>query len=181
MIEQRLETLIQQANDGTIQVPEFQREMIVDDDWVRGVLASVSLGYPIGAFMLLRAGNPDLEFETRPVAGSPAQNVKPDWLLVDGQRRLTTLYRALSKPGCYLDTVATSDPEDAIHLAGGSGLLPMERIFVDAPDGRLVRAFRGYVVPIIVLAPETTRWTVRMHGGPNGRALSDEYARRARR
>jgi hypothetical protein len=180
MIEWMLKTLIQQANDGVIQVPEFQRELIVDDDWVRCVLASVSLGYPIGALMLLRAGNPDLQFETHPIAGSPARNVKPEWLLVDGQRRLTSLYLALTKPGYHIDIDPAMDRAEAIGSIPRPGLLPMDRIFLDLPDNQLVSAFRSYLVPIIMLPAETTRWTVCMHGGPSGRALSDEYARRAR-
>ena len=180
MNEQTLKRLIQQADDGTIQVPEFQREVIVDDDWVRCVLASVSLGYPIGAFMLLRAGNPDLEFESHPVAGSPAHDANPEWLLVDGRRRLTVLYRALTKPGYYVDTDASVDRIEAIGQTPGPGLLPMDRIFADLPADDVVCSFRNYVVPIIELPSETTRWTVSMHGGPNGRVLADEYARRAR-
>lgn len=179
MNQQLLTTLIRQVNDGTIQIPEFQREMHVDDDWVRSVLASVSLGYPIGAFMMLRAGNPDLEFETHPVAGSPARNVAPEWLLVDGQRRLTVLHRALTKPGYYVD-LAAADPLDAIVAHHGFGLLPMDRLFRDPPDNPVARTFREYVVPIIALPGETTRWTVRMHGGPDGRRLAEQYARRAR-
>lgn len=184
MIEETLQSLIQQANDGTIQIPEFQRELIVDDDWARSVLASVSLGYPIGAFMLLRAGNPDLEFEIHPVAGSSARDTDPEWLLVDGHRRLTVLYRALTKPGYYVDIEAALDPNidryDAICSAPGPGLLPLDRIFGDLPDNQVVRAFRDYVVPIIALPSETTEWTVREHGGPDGRRLAQEYVRRAR-
>ena len=39
----------------------------------------------------------------------------------------------------------------------------------------ILAAFDGYRVPTIVLGPETTRWSVRVHGGPGGRSLSDQF------
>jgi hypothetical protein len=39
----------------------------------------------------------------------------------------------------------------------------------------ILAAFDGYRVPTIVLGPETTRWSVRVHGGPGGRSLSDRF------
>ena len=51
-----LARLLEEAHDGRIQVPEFQRELILTDEWMKSLLASVSLGYPIGAVTLLEAG-----------------------------------------------------------------------------------------------------------------------------
>ena len=59
-----LARLLEEAREGRIQVPEFQRELILTDEWMKSLLASVSLGYPIGAVTLLRQG-PEMRFETR--------------------------------------------------------------------------------------------------------------------
>ena len=47
-----LARLLEEAREGRIQVPEFQRELILTDEWMKSLLASVSLGYPIGAVTL---------------------------------------------------------------------------------------------------------------------------------
>src|SRR5207249_1300076 len=90
-----LARLLEEAHDGRIQVPEFQRELILTDEWMKSLLASVSLGYPIGAVTLLEAGDPGTRFETGTIAVSPSPR-DPERLLVDGRRRITGLYQALA-------------------------------------------------------------------------------------
>ncbi len=55
---------------GKIQLPEFQRSWTWDDNRIRGIVASVSLGYPMGAIMALEYGNPDIVIKYRPIEGS---------------------------------------------------------------------------------------------------------------
>ena len=76
-------------------MPEFQRELILTDEWMKSLLASVSLGYPIGAVMLLEAGTTEMRFKTSPVADPPPPR-EPERLLIDGRRRITGLYQALA-------------------------------------------------------------------------------------
>ena len=94
-----LGALLREVGFGAIQVPEFQRAVTLRDDWVRTLLASVSLGYPIGAVMLLEAGHPEYWFGTRPVEGAPATSAVPQSLLVDGQHRVSALIQAFVAPG----------------------------------------------------------------------------------
>lgn len=49
-----LEKMLEQVDDGTIQLPEFQRDYVWDEDAVVSLLASIAKGYPVGA-LLLRA------------------------------------------------------------------------------------------------------------------------------
>ena len=91
-----LARLLEEAHDGRIQVPEFQRELILTDEWMTSLLASVSLGYPIGAVMLLEAGTTEMRFKTSPVADPPSPPREPERLLIDGRRRITGLYQALA-------------------------------------------------------------------------------------
>ena len=67
--KETLKKLLEKVHDGSIQLPEFQREWVWEDDRIRSLLASVSLSYPIGTLMLLQTGNPDVRFKARPIAG----------------------------------------------------------------------------------------------------------------
>jgi hypothetical protein len=218
-----LARLLEEAHDGRIQVPEFQRELILTDEWMKSLLASVSLGYSIGAVMLLEAGAPEMRFETTPIADPPLSAREPERLLIDGRRRITGLYQALAsgrpvqirdsadetaQRWYYVDIAAALDPavdrdEAIISIPDPSGaeseweqsLFPLRLVFgADAERGgwlttlashsegrsdrfeaEILAAFDGYVVPTIVLGKETTRWSVRVHGGPEGRRLSDLF------
>ncbi|MGA2165570.1 MAG: DUF262 domain-containing protein [Solirubrobacteraceae bacterium] len=88
--------LIGQVSDGTLQLPEFQRDWVWDDERIRSLLASVSVGYPIGTLMLLQTGNPEVRFKARPIQGALATSVEPERMLLDGQQRMTSLYQALA-------------------------------------------------------------------------------------
>ncbi|MYB15492.1 MAG: DUF262 domain-containing protein [Chloroflexi bacterium] len=91
-----LAQLLDQAAAGELQLPDFQRSWIWDDDHIRSLLVSISLSYPIGAVMTLEAGNPDVNFKARALEGvrDPAKRI-PETLLLDGQQRLTSLFQAL--------------------------------------------------------------------------------------
>lgn len=86
--------LLKQARDLKIQLPDFQREWKWDDDHIRSLLASVSLGYPIGVMMMLETDSESAGFAAQPLAGVSGTK-PPDRLLLDGQQRLTSLYQAL--------------------------------------------------------------------------------------
>ena len=91
-----LAELLGQAEKGELQLPDFQRGWVWDDDHIRSLLASISLSYPIGAVMTLVAGNPDVNFKARLLEGvSLADTPPPAMLLLDGQQRLTSLFQAL--------------------------------------------------------------------------------------
>ena len=90
-----LQDLLKDARDGKLQLPDFQRGWVWDDEHVRSLLASVSLSFPIGAIMLLQTGNPAVRFKAQPIEGVTAPKNSPDWLILDGQQRLTSLYQAL--------------------------------------------------------------------------------------
>lgn len=93
-----LNDLLREIEEGKIQLPDFQRGWIWDDDHIRDLLVSIARSFPIGAVMLLEAGG-DVRFQTRPVEGledTLSKDQKPEKLILDGQQRLTTLTQALS-------------------------------------------------------------------------------------
>lgn len=93
-----LNDLLREIRDGKIQLPDFQRGWVWDDDHIRDLLVSIARSFPIGAVMLLETGG-EVRFETRPVEGlegSIPKDLKPEKLILDGQQRLTTLTQALA-------------------------------------------------------------------------------------
>ena len=88
--------LLRSIREGKTQLPDFQRGWVWDDEHIRSLLASISLSYPIGAVMMLQAGNPDVRFKPRLVEGVMLANpLEPERLILDGQQRLTSLFQSL--------------------------------------------------------------------------------------
>ncbi|HOO52069.1 MAG TPA: DUF262 domain-containing protein [Alphaproteobacteria bacterium] len=93
-IEPNLGELLANIRVGKIQLPDFQRGWVWDDNRIRSLIASVSMSYPIGAIMTMETGD-NYRFLPRTFEGvSLSQNVNPDILVLDGQQRLTSLYLA---------------------------------------------------------------------------------------
>ena len=88
--------VLKDVNTGKIQLPDFQRDWVWDDNRIKGIIASVAKSFPIGAIMLLETGNENIRFKTKPVEGVIGiSNTKPEMLILDGQQRITSLYQAI--------------------------------------------------------------------------------------
>lgn len=88
--------LIRDVSKGRYQPPDFQRDWTWDDDRIKGIIASLTMAYPMGAVMCLENGG-DFKLKRRCFAGVEidAETVEPDKLVLDGQQRLTSLYLSL--------------------------------------------------------------------------------------
>ena len=94
-----LKSLLDDAGSGKIQLPDFQRGWVWDDDRIRGLLASISRGFPVGAIMTLEAGG-EIRLKSRMIEGAEGNTGNgPDAFLLDGQQRLTSLYQSLLHEG----------------------------------------------------------------------------------
>lgn len=92
--EPALKDVLDAIAKGEMQLPDFQRGWVWDDDHIRSLIASLSLSYPIGAVMFLEAGGVPFKprlFEGVGVVPAPA----PKTLVLDGQQRLTSMFLAL--------------------------------------------------------------------------------------
>ena len=88
--------ILKDVHKGKIQLPDFQRGWIWDDNRIKGILASIAQSFPIGAIMLLETGNENVRFKTKPIEGVKLKDeVKPDLLILDGQQRITSLYQTI--------------------------------------------------------------------------------------
>lgn len=94
-----LSQLLNRVANGHIQLPDFQRGWVWNDDRIRSLLASISKGFPIGALMTLDA-EAEIEFKTLLLEGVPPSSARsPSEFLLDGQQRLTSAYQALLHTG----------------------------------------------------------------------------------
>ncbi len=94
-----LKALLEDANSGKIQLPDFQRGWVWEDDRIRSLLASVSRGFPVGAIMTLEAGG-EIQLKARMIEGArDAPEIAPEEFLLDGQQRLTALFQSLLYQG----------------------------------------------------------------------------------
>jgi hypothetical protein len=91
-----LQTLLKNCEDGKLQLPDFQRSWVWEEERIMSLIASVSRGFPMGALMSLKSKiDTGVVFAYRPIEGAPvAPQTKPEQLLLDGQQRMTSLYQS---------------------------------------------------------------------------------------
>jgi hypothetical protein len=87
-----LKDLLRDIDSGKVQLPEFQRSYVWNDEDVRSLMASVAKGFPVGALLTLQTGG-DVKFKPRLIEGVPKKEIHPGELLLDGQQRMTSLYQ----------------------------------------------------------------------------------------
>ncbi|MGH3275956.1 MAG: GmrSD restriction endonuclease domain-containing protein [Streptosporangiaceae bacterium] len=142
--------LLDQARDGELQLPDFQRGWVWDDNHITSLLASVSLSYPIGAVMTLETGNADVKLKARPLEGvALPDGAEPRYLLLDGQQRATSLYLALRSGAPVPTRDARKNEMRRRYFADLARCIDVnadreEAIFSVPADG-LVKNFRGEV------------------------------------
>jgi hypothetical protein len=78
---------------GKAQLPDFQRSWVWDDEKICKLIESISSGFPMGAAMFLETGGGSVRFTHRPFTGVVNPTSSPDFLVLDGQQRLTTLFQ----------------------------------------------------------------------------------------
>lgn len=89
----RIQTLLNDVENGNIKIPVFQRDYVWDDEQIISLLDSIYRGYPVGS-VLLWSTKERLKFE-RDVGGFILPDTPEDYpvrYVLDGQQRLTTLY-----------------------------------------------------------------------------------------
>lgn len=153
-----LKTLLDNVESARIQLPDFQRGWVWDDDRIRGLLASISRMFPIGAVMTLSAGGP-IRFKSRSIEGVEASvGSEAESFLLDGQQRLTSLYQALRHP----DPVNTHDSRGRRikrryyinMLEALAELVEREEAFISVSEDRRETADFGRRITLDLSTPE---------------------------
>ena len=102
--KRKLSLLMDQAYQGKLALPDFQREFVWSREEVADLLRSVLRQYFIGSFLLLQSDPQRPPFAPVFLRGAKS-NLKvpePDLLVLDGQQRLSALLYALSAPDMNL-------------------------------------------------------------------------------
>ncbi len=151
-------TLLHDCDTGALQLPDFQRSWVWDEDRIKSLIASVSTAFPVGALMTLGTGGP-VNFKPRPVEGAPdvAKSRDPEALLLDGQQRMTSLYQVTLRNKVvetvtpkkkkvrrwfYIDIKKALDP-----------LIEREDAIIGVPEDRVIRSDFGRTVDMDLSTP----------------------------
>lgn len=112
-VDHELSELLSWVGNGKAQLPDFQRSWVWDDYKICKLIESISSGFPMGAAMFLETGNSSVRFKYRLLEGVTALNLlKPEFLILDGQQRLTTLFQVFKsdKPVITRSSISKDKP-----------------------------------------------------------------------
>src|SRR4051795_6903255 len=96
--------LVEQAHEGKICLPNFQRDFVWTREEVADLVRSIVRGYFIGSLLLLRCDPRNPPFAPVFLRGARPgyQEPRPELLILDGQQRLSSLLYALMAPDLSL-------------------------------------------------------------------------------
>jgi len=151
--------LLEDCHRGVLQLPDFQRSWVWDEDRIKSLIASVSRAFPVGALMTLDTGG-DVNFKPRPVEGAPddAKQFSPHSLLLDGQQRMTSLYQVALR-GKVVETITPKKKKVKrwFYIDIRKALDPTvdrEEAIVGVPEDKITREKFGRVIDLDLSTPE---------------------------
>lgn len=151
--------LLDECDRGIMQLPDFQRSWVWDEDRIKSLIASVSRAFPVGALMSLDTGGP-VNFKPRPVEGAPEEacSTQPQSLLLDGQQRMTSLYQVTLR-GKIIETVTPKNKRVKrwFYIDIAKAIDPSvdrEEAIVGVPEDRIERTDFGRAVTRDLSTPE---------------------------
>lgn len=152
-----LEKWFGRISSKQLTLPRFQRHEAWAPQQVESLLETVIAGLPAGAVLVLEvAGNE--KFSSRSLAGAPAEGDHVVEQLLDGQQRLTALWRSLNADYPSRGFFVSLDPEYDQTDTGGYGVVSYARwikneklfpLWVDDP----AQCFARNLIPVDILAP----------------------------
>ncbi|MDQ6436647.1 DUF262 domain-containing protein [Mesorhizobium sp. LHD-90] len=138
--KESLRTLLEHVRERKLQLPDFQRDWVWDENGIHSLLVSIVRGFPVGAILTLEAGG-EVKFLPRPLATIEANGVLPQEFLLDGQQRLTSLVQCLTGDAPVLTKTAKGETVERrffadLTLAAQPGADPADWIVMTRGDGR---------------------------------------------
>lgn len=103
-----LEEILGLIDTGRIALPDFQRDFDWTERDVQALLVTVLTGWPIGSLLLLEGRPGYLELRELEYGPPIAPGDELEYVVLDGQQRLTALYQALYGRGPYIYAVDLS-------------------------------------------------------------------------
>lgn len=95
-----LDVLLNDVDEGRVQIPQFQRPYVWTSQMMRDLFESVLNGYPIGSLLFWTPRESDVRTMTHigPLPAPKQSKQNPISLVLDGHQRLATLYGVLRLP-----------------------------------------------------------------------------------
>ena len=93
----KIEDWFSMIEQGQIRLPRFQRHEAWRTQQIAGLFENIlrTPPLPVGVLLILEVGDKEL-FHSRPIVGAPFVNARPSMHLLDGQQRMTALWRSLT-------------------------------------------------------------------------------------
>lgn len=109
--------LVEAVDRGRMALPEFQRDFDWQEDDVRQLLVTVLSGWPAGSLLFLRGGAEFFRLRPFETTGELASDI--EYVVLDGQQRLTALHAALKNhsPSVYAISLDDLGPAGEIEDA----------------------------------------------------------------
>ena len=91
-----IEAWFSMIEQGQIKLPRFQRHEAWRTVQIAGLFENImrTPPLPVGVLLILEVGDKEL-FRSRPIVGAPTVHIRPSMHLLDGQQRMTALWRSL--------------------------------------------------------------------------------------
>lgn len=93
-LDRTVQQWLSDINAGTLRLPSFQRGEAWDRRRIESLLRTIVRDLPLGITLVLQVGDHE-QFHSRPLSTAPDTAVKVTEHLLDGQQRLTALWRSL--------------------------------------------------------------------------------------
>ncbi len=142
---------------GQIRLPRFQRMEAWSHREITDLLEAVLQGLPVGSLLTLEVGD-DVPFVSRPLHTAPETQERVTELLLDGQQRLTALWRALHnnyEDRTYYVKISLQEPNAEPEIVSVGRWYRNERrypLWADDP----VECWYRNLAPIHLLRPDST-------------------------
>ncbi|RMH40415.1 MAG: DUF262 domain-containing protein, partial [Gammaproteobacteria bacterium] len=103
-----LNSLVEKLKEGRFVIPDFQREFEWKPWDIRDLMRSIFLDYYIGGLLLWKGDKKNFEaLACEPIYGYAGKNGKAEYIVLDGQQRLTAMYYVFMAPDVPLPNRAS--------------------------------------------------------------------------
>jgi hypothetical protein len=99
-LPEAIRDIVKHVAEGEWVLPAFQRKYVWKEEQIRELLESILLDYFIGNFLIweVKRNKNDLELGTDYMEGTNPKSYRVTGIILDGQQRITSLYKATTNP-----------------------------------------------------------------------------------
>jgi len=150
--------MLKEISIGVSQLPDFQRGWVWDDNRIKALIVSIINSYPIGALMFLEYGGDSSRFKCRSFTGVVVNDKQPEFLVLDGQQRLTSVFSSMY---CHDPVITRTEKNEEIkrfyyldinHCLDSP--LDRDEAIISIPEDKLIRSDFGRQISLDLSSTE---------------------------